>query len=455
MAVVSLNELSERELELLALLVTGATNQQIALKLHISVNTVKTHLRNIFYKLGVESRTEATLYAIQHGLVQMSEMATSTSSLKTGDEVSSSALPEAPQVISPDRLLWAPDWGIYSVLALVLVIVMVGVLWPLQVVPAVIGSNPFVDPSTGQDAPLTTTIGSRWHKQPALGQPLARFAQVTVSDTVYIIGGLSVEGWSTAVEAYSLTDTQWRRRADKPTPVANVSAVLVDGLVFVPGGLNASSQAISILEVYDPVADSWRTASPVPRPVCAYAIAPVSDGFYLFGGWDGTQYLDTVYRYDVVADTWYEEAPLRAPRGFAAAASGDGLIYLVGGYDGKSVLTTCESFDPALAQAGRDPWRTLSPLATARAGLGLVALNGSLYAVGGGWQSPITYNERYDVTNNIWSIFDTPLASAWRSLGLSTIETRDGAFLVAVGGWSGGYLSTAWFYQAVFRVYLP
>src|SRR5262245_53884654 len=64
-------QISEREREILRLVAMGATNQQIAHQLNISINTVKVHLRNIFGKIGAASRTEATVYAIQQGLVAL------------------------------------------------------------------------------------------------------------------------------------------------------------------------------------------------------------------------------------------------------------------------------------------------------------------------------------------------------------------------------------------------
>ena len=72
------SQISEREREILRLVATGATNQQIAHQLNISINTVKVHLRNIFEKIGVASRTEATVFAVRSGLVQISEAATTS-----------------------------------------------------------------------------------------------------------------------------------------------------------------------------------------------------------------------------------------------------------------------------------------------------------------------------------------------------------------------------------------
>jgi len=63
--------LTSRELEVLALLARGRSNKEIAAKLFISETTVKGHLRSVFSKLNVLSRTEATTTALRRGLVQL------------------------------------------------------------------------------------------------------------------------------------------------------------------------------------------------------------------------------------------------------------------------------------------------------------------------------------------------------------------------------------------------
>jgi DNA-binding NarL/FixJ family response regulator len=61
--------LSERECEVLALVVEGFTNREIGDELGIARNTVKNHLRSIYAKLNVNNRTQAAAYAVGHGLV--------------------------------------------------------------------------------------------------------------------------------------------------------------------------------------------------------------------------------------------------------------------------------------------------------------------------------------------------------------------------------------------------
>jgi NarL family two-component system response regulator LiaR len=61
-------DLTEREHEVLALMVEGLNNTQIAGKLTVSPSTVKSHVSNILTKFGVASRTEAVTLALRHGL---------------------------------------------------------------------------------------------------------------------------------------------------------------------------------------------------------------------------------------------------------------------------------------------------------------------------------------------------------------------------------------------------
>jgi NarL family two-component system response regulator LiaR len=62
-------DLTDREREVLALMVEGLNNTQIAGKLTVSPSTVKSHVSNILSKFGVASRTEAVTLALRHGLV--------------------------------------------------------------------------------------------------------------------------------------------------------------------------------------------------------------------------------------------------------------------------------------------------------------------------------------------------------------------------------------------------
>lgn len=71
----SLDQLTEREVEVLRLAAKGLTNREIARDLSISARTVQVHLSNTFSKMGVGSRTEAVLHALRKGWLTLQETA--------------------------------------------------------------------------------------------------------------------------------------------------------------------------------------------------------------------------------------------------------------------------------------------------------------------------------------------------------------------------------------------
>ena len=81
-----LNSLTDREIEVLHSLTQGINYKQISKLLFISESTVKTHINNIFTKLNVNDRTQAVLYALHHGIDNLSKKSNLFQSL-TGEPV--------------------------------------------------------------------------------------------------------------------------------------------------------------------------------------------------------------------------------------------------------------------------------------------------------------------------------------------------------------------------------
>lgn len=428
--------LSEREMELLQLVATGATNQQIAKKLHISVNTVKVHLRNIFEKLGVESRTEATLVAIREGWVTLDRNA---------------VIPEPAAVQPPPLARISLRQRVFLVLSAV-------IIFGLAFLPP-LGSrlvqsqarSPFTEHPTASPLLIPDERATRWIAMPAMLTPRARLAGVYHEGKLYAIGGDTDTGVSAATEVYDLATNRWSALPDKPTPVSNVSAVVVAGRIWVPGGFLADGRITAVVEAFDVESGTWVPEPSLPEPICAYALAALDEDIYLFGGANNQGYLDVAYRFDSEAGEWQPLPRLPAPRAFAAAAPLNGRIYVVGGYDGKNESPACHVYDPAEERAGRPPWSTCASLSMGRGGLGLAVVGSTLYAVGGGWQNFLAYNEQYNPEEGRWSSFSTPVAGEWRNVAVASDSQRVYVF----GGWSGRYLNTLQAYRAIVTVFLP
>ncbi len=437
--------LSEREMEIIRLVATGATNREIARKLVISVNTVKVHLNRIFNKLNVTSRTEAALYAVREGWVTVE-------GLPAPDVggVESAALETVETVERPaGRLsLVKQVFFVFAVLAaLLLVFLPQGSLG--QTSPQV--SSAFTDRHVEALSPASRFQVYRWESQARMPTPRGRLAVVAHRNAVYAIGGDTAEGVTGVVEVYDPERNLWLTHKAKPTPVGNIGAAAIAGKIYVPGGAEADGKVTARLEVYDIDHNTWEEKAPLPTPLCAYAIATVDDRLYLFGGWNGEEYVSSVYIYDPAEDRWQTKTAMPTARGFAGGGVIKGKIYVVGGYDEAQEFAACEEYDPAQDNGLDDPWTVKAPLTVERGGLGVVAVGDSLYALGGGWKGYLTSSERYDPATDTWSSFESPVLIQWRNLGVAATETT----IYAVGGWNGQYLSVNEEYQAIFRVFLP
>jgi len=419
------------------LVAEGATNRQIARELVISINTVKIHLRNIFEKLNVQSRTEAALYAVREGWVAV---APPTVEVETAEAVEEEPI---------ERISLAKRITFMVAALLVFVVAFfpqTGVTSPSSEV-----SNDFTNRPAARGQSAVRFEVSRWVSRAQMPTPRERLAVVIHEDKIYAIAGDTPGGVSGVVEIYNPDDNTWAIGTPKPTPVSNVAAAVVDGLIYVPGGYTLAGEVITTTEVYDPANDTWDTRASLPAPLCAYAITAIDGKIYVFGGWDGDSYIASVYEYDPQEDGWTTKTAMSTARGFAAAGVVGDKIYVVGGYNGTTEFALCEEYDPAKDDGTGVPWTIKAPMSVGRGGLGVTVVGKNLYAVGGGRQSYLTHNERYNPGTNTWANFETPITAEWRNLGVAATEAK----IYAIGGYSSDYLSDNQEYQALFQLYLP
>jgi DNA-binding CsgD family transcriptional regulator len=444
--------LSAREQEIVCLLATGATNRMIAHQLGISPNTVKVHLRNVFSKLGISSRTEATVFAIREGWVEVGDQAAGQVDLPTV------VLPEEQprRDVALDRIVLPPlPWykRLYLAVSVLTAALLALLTWPRSAATLADGcDNEFTAGCVQEGNNLAVSEPeSLWVSASPLSIARGRFGVAHLGGRIYVIGGETAAGLTASVMAYDPMLDLWALCSDKPTPAANVQAVAVQQQILVPGGSDDNGDPLTSVELYDPGADRWSNRAPLPAPLTAYAAATWSDQVFLFGGWDGRSYSGASWVYDLGVDRWQPVAPMPTPRGFAAAVTTESGILVVGGYDGRREYAACERYLP-----DTNVWESCSSMSTPRGGPSGAEVAGQVYLIGGGWSSFVTFSERYNSATDTWHNVETPLLMAggeWRNLGAVRVGTR----IYALGGWQHGrYLDVNLAFETLpNRLYMP
>lgn len=400
------NGLSERERDILRLVATGASNKEIAQALVISPNTVKVHLRNIFAKVGVVSRTEATLYALRIGLIESPAPPVEEVEPVISPSPETLSLPaeETSALPWPRRLRWVALIAVTSIAIFALVLFGGRALGlPLFQTPT---------PTSSPAGPVTAVALERWQDAPAIPTSLSYAAAAIYENDLYLIAGAGETGPSGAVYSYDTVDQTWLALAPKPTPVRDVKSVLLGESIFVPGGLAADGQPVAILERFDPRNNTWESAAPLPAPRSAYAITALEGKLYLFGGWDGREFQNTLFIYDPAENRWTQGADLPFAAGYSAAVSSNGKIYLLGGTsDGSTALNTVLAYYPQRDLDGEDPWETHSEIPQARFASAATSLGDLIFLFGGsdGTADPALPGLQYQPQRDEWSVLDDSL----------------------------------------------
>jgi len=430
------NELSEREQEVLSLVATGASNKEIAQQLYISTNTVKVHLRNIYPKIGVASRTEAAMYAVNSGLI---------SSLAQGekrdyDGGDDSILITEDKLGSVSRRSFRPYMIVLIGVGVIIVVV--------TLVYMIINSR--LGPQEQFSSPAEIP---RW--QTMADMPTARFglAVTSIENKIYAIGGENDVSVLGTVEIYDPDKNSWSVVESKPTPVTDIQAVVIGGRIYVPGGRTDSGELTNVLEIYDYRKEVWLRGKNLPVALSAYGLVAHEGKIYLFGGFDGKDYVSNVYYYDPQLDVWENIASMPIASGYVGVASIRDRIYVIGGFDGERALSSNNAFIPAVDTADDDPWVTSEPLPDSLYGMGVATIADIIYLVGGSGESErVSEIFAYFPNTDQWGVVDTPENKIGSSAGAVSI----GANVFAIGG-NVMFLpsSNNQMFQAIFTVSIP
>ncbi len=488
MAVEPGEPLSKREIDVLNCVSDGASNKEVAGLLFISENTVKVHLRNIYTKLEVSSRTEAVKVAIQrreiesHLAAQEEEAAQEAAQEAVAQEA---AVQETAVQDTVDRseeesdseekppLLPAPaKWTTILVIIIVLLIMVVIGLFLMQqrreemavgttAVETATVDTTAVDTTAVETAAATAVpyadipIGdTAWMHTRPLPHAKAQMAVAAVGLNLYAIGGIEGTHVNGNVQQFNSSNKTWDRMADKPTAVTHVTAATLFGEIYVPGGQLEGGEITAVVEAYSPVNDAWRPVASLPEPLAGGLT--LSDGGYLYyvGGWNGMDYVNTIYLYDAAADSWRPLPPMQIARAYSAGEQMMGKLFIAGGFNGDEALTTCEIFDTV-----EQVWTFCADLLLPRSDGGGTAVLNKLYIIGGEVVagSDPAFAEQYDPDSDTWQIVNIPAETkslaGLRYNGVTHIETT----IYTIGGMNEEHLitDTLTYTPIVYRTYIP
>ena len=463
-----LNEpISDREKDVLELLIQGATNKEIGASLFISPNTVKVHLRNINTKLGARSRTEASKIALERGLIVLPGMEP-TKPEQEGEvnveaevdvDVEDEAVlvesveSESPPFNQASRSAIEPEQGGDTYFSR---LYWVGGLFLVLLLLAIVGWFA-LNARTAEPVPPIAfepeNLGDQWFKSQKLPESLSDASAVAVGTHIYLFGGRQADGMlNDELHIYDSAEHMWRTVAHKVPPVSDGAVALLEGQIYMIGGKTADGETSDVVAVYSPAKDNWQFAANLPQPLSnGLALTDGSQLYYLGGEVDGTAVANG-YLFDPSRNVWSDLPDMPEARSGAAGGIVDGHVYLMGGGN-KDGEATASCFQLDLTD---NTWESCTPMGNTRSHAVSTVILRKIYVVGG--VTGAKFGEVYNPESRLWEKIDEPMledldSPIWADAGIAKVENR----VYVLGGEFNGTLSRDAFFYAplVYQSFIP
>jgi outer membrane protein assembly factor BamB len=249
-----------------------------------------------------------------------------------------------------------------------------------------------------------------WIERAPMPTVSVAYAYATLDGKIYIIGG-DVDGdsygASTLLQRYDPTTNAWETDtnhggmlAPLPAPRAVMVAGVINGKIHTVGGWDENYGYQDEHFVYDPAANTWSTADPLPDyPIGQFGVA-WQNKLYVFGGWSGT-YRNNVYEY-AEPGGWTARADMPTARNHGTAAVYGNTIYAIAGNAGGTPSTVVEAYHPI-----SDTWTTgLAALPAPKHWIGssgAPVLAGGIYVIGPNVSDDVF---AYDPPSDTWRVWN-------------------------------------------------
>jgi N-acetylneuraminic acid mutarotase len=158
-----------------------------------------------------------------------------------------------------------------------------------------------------------------------------------IAGQLYVVGGNNSTDTMSVLQIYDPGTDSWTAGTGMPTARSQGSAVAASGLLYVIGGYLGDDSVTGVVEVYDPGADTWSTVTPMPTARGETVAAVIGGLVYVAGGnLSSNPSVDNITTlmeiYDPVGDSWSTGPPMLTPRGEAMEGVIGGKLYVAGGY---------------------------------------------------------------------------------------------------------------------------